>query len=169
MFNTRKEHFSNHSKVPQHWKKNFQVHYTKMIRLIPRLPLCIYGKGETPDSREKVQRTNLNLGDCPWMGRYVFFGFWRRSWWWWPPPQPGVGVAINVLYLSHTFLAQILCPLVFPPHISLLVRPPQLLPLFCAFYPTFAPAFSQTHFCGAAQEYKWSKMKKRGRQHRGDW
>ena len=85
------------------------------------------------------------------------------------PEQPvGVGVAINVLYLSHTFLAQILCPLVFPPHISLLAQAPQLLPLFCAFYPTFTPAFSQTHFCGAAQEYKWSKMKKRGRQGRGE-
>ena len=73
----------------------------------------------------------------------------------------GVGVAINVLYLSHTFLVQILCPLVFP-CISLLAA--ATFPLFCAFYSTFAPAFSQTHFCGAAQEYKWSKMKKRGRQ-----
>ena len=73
----------------------------------------------------------------------------------------GVGVAINVLYLSHTFLVQILCPLVFP-CISLLAA--ATFPLFCAFYSTFAPAFSQTHFCGAAREYKWSKMKKRGRQ-----
>ena len=73
----------------------------------------------------------------------------------------GVGVAINVLYLGHTLLAQILRPLVFL-RISLL--PHQLLPPFCAFYSTFAPAFSRTHFCGAAQEYKWSEMKKRERQ-----
>ena len=72
-----------------------------------------------------------------------------------------MGVAINVLYLGHTLLAQILRPLVFL-RISLL--PHQLLPPFCAFYSTFAPAFSRTHFCGAAQEYKWSEMKKRERQ-----
>ena len=95
--------------------------------------------------------------------RYIFFGFWNncRRCLCCARLRLGVGGAINVLYLGHTLLAQILRPLVFL-RISLL--PHQLLPPFCAFYSTFAPAFSRTHFCGAAQEYKWSEMKKRERQ-----
>ena len=72
------------------------------------------------------------------MGRYVFFVTLKEEQL--ISEEASVGVAINVLYLGHTFLPQILCPLVFP-HISLLAPPNSTFDPFLRILPHFCSRF----------------------------